>query len=492
MSTQYIPRPLRNFAPDADPISDGVILDSNGVYPTDRGFRTLPVPTAASDPLPDPCLGAYVTQVEAGTVIVAGTVDDLYVYSAGSWTAQGLTCGPVTGKWRFTTYGNFIIAVNGVDRPFASNNGATFVALGGTPPISSLCAASDYSLFLGQVGTNTWWSSLSASVWTPSSATITVTADVEGIPGVLTSMIGVKGAMAMFKRQGCVVATYTQSPPYFWDVRKVSAEVGTPNQLSAISVKDRIWFLGPDDFYMLDGYDLIPIPNQLKEWFFRESYDVSYDYLVEARHDEPRNLIFWHYPSKNSGGVLNKYVCLNYRTGNWAFGSLTIQCVLQGSVPASTGLTYDEFGDMFATYDDIPDVPYDWPVFGSNGQDLPGYFDTTDILNLYSEGTPGPDSDAFVTSGFFGDRRNLYQAIRIRPGFVLYPENSDADPVSEVTPQTTYLQGAPVTDGTAIPLSEDGFYNINVTARMQRHKFNFYAEAEIVDYELEVSPAGEV
>lgn len=480
-------RPLVDFAPDKDSISPGVILGADGWFPTEKGVRTMPGPSLVTPPLPATCQGAFVARVGAGVFVIAGTATDLYVLTNGNWVAQGLTVTPNNNRWRFDTYGNDIIAVNGVDPPFKSSNGATFAPLAGSPPIADLVQASDFSIFLDTANSFNWWSTLSDVIWTPGIPTETVTAPITATPGNLTAMSANRSSMVFYKRNSMYVAYFT-GPPFFWEIRKVSSEVGSASAENVINVNDVQYLVGPDDFYQFDGFNLNRIPNSLKEWFFRESFDVTYDYLLAARYDEARNLIFWHYPSIQAEirGTLDSWICLNIRTGRWLPGKTTIEIPLRGRIPAALGLTYDQFGAMFTTYDDIPNIPYNWIGFGSSSRDYSGVFLPDHSLYVY--GTEAPAGIPYVESGDFGDRRLMYEAIRIRPGYALNPGPGQ----SQVEVYAQYLQGTIPTLVQTVPMSNDGFYNISVTNRLQRHRFQVFAEAELVDYELEFSEAGEV
>ena len=112
--------PLRSFAPDLDPLTPGVITDSDAMYPTVKGLRALPDLLPATQPLPNPCLGTSVLSYPNGPQwIVAGSGDDgggsaaLHAMSADApnqaaptaWAKEPLA--PTIGKshWRFDMFG---------------------------------------------------------------------------------------------------------------------------------------------------------------------------------------------------------------------------------------------------------------------------------------------------------------------------------------------------------------------------------------------------
>jgi hypothetical protein len=482
-------RPLIDFAPDKDPLTRGIVLDADGFYPTEKGARTLPAPSVATPPLPSACIGSFVAHVNAGIIVVAGTVDDLYMLTGGVWVAQGLTVSPGVFRWRFSAYGNDIIAVNGIDPPVVSINGAAFGLLGGTPPIADTVQASDYSIFLDTADSFNWWSTLSDIIWTPGIPTETVTAPITATPGIITALVQQRSTMTFWKRTSFYVGQFT-GPPFFWNLTKVSSQVGVASQENPINVGDILYFIGPDDFYSFDGFNLNRIPNSFKEWFFRESLDVGFVENIASRYDEARNLIFWHYPSISASprGSLDKYICLNVRTGRWLPGTESIEIPLGGRIPASTGLTYDQFGAMFTTYNDIPNIPYNSTFFGASPRDFSGVFLSDHTLYVFGDAPPSPDPGPFITGSDFGDRRLMYQVIRMRPGYYLNPGIGQ----SQVEILASYLQGTAPTLVQTVPMSDDGFFNVNVTARLQRPRIRVFAEAELVDYQLEYSEAGEV
>lgn len=482
-------RPLLDFAPDKDPTQKGVVTDCSGFGPSEKGFRTLPAPQVASPALPLPAQGGFVAHVQAGVIIVAGTSSQLYILRNGHWIDQGLTITTSNNRWRFDSYGNDIIAVNGVDPPFVSSNGANFIPLAGSPPIADLVQSSDYSIFLDTASSFTWWSTLSDIIWTPGIPTETVTADITASPGNLTALKSLRSTMVFYKRGSMYVGYFTQ-PPFFWNLQKISHQVGVASYEGVINVNDVHYFLGPDDFYKFDGYNLDRIPNSLKEWFFRESFDKAFDYTVCTRYDDERNLIFWHYSSvdANPRGSLDAWVVLNVRTGRWARGNDLIQITLDGNIPSAQGLTYDQFGAMFNTYNDIPNIPYNWIGFGSSPTNFSAVFLPDNALYVYGQLPPLPNPGPYITGSDFGDRRLMYQVRRLRPSFYLHPGENN----SQVEVLQQYVAGTLPTPAETVPLSADGFYNINVTARLQRHRIRVFDSAEIIQYECEYEPAGEV
>ena len=210
-----------------------------------------------------------------------------------------------------------------------------------------------------------------------------------------------------------------------WNFQTISKQVGvsgagTPDgtgQECVVNTGDFHYFVGPDDFWQFDGYNLEPIPNNVKEFFFRD-LDQTNAGFISGRYDRVRDLIVWHYPSKNASpaGSLDSYIGFYKRKGNWFFGRLNIDLPMGGDLSSANAGT--------------------------------GLFLTNHQLNNYDDSAVfSPISgNVFVTTWDVGDRRWLYQVNRVRPGFQLYPvlaAGGSAPALARLTPLSQYLPGYP-------------------------------------------------
>lgn len=484
-------RPVRNFSPDLDSLTPGVIIDSNDVYPTTRGMRNLPDVLQLTNALPDTCLGAAVFQFSAAPrqdVIVAGTARELLVQTTGGFTVQATT-PPDAITWNFAFYedGNFdangnpieaIIAVNGTDKPWVMTLASLSTA---TPwsklsadvntPISQLVASSDFSLFLVEPNSATWHSSVNPQIWTDDVATETVSATLTQTPGNITAILALRSNMVIYKERSVFLGSLV-GPPLIWQFTEISRQHGTPGARTVVSVGDFHYFLGVDDFYVFDGFSITRLPNMFREWFFNRVFRFE---DVQARYDEIRSCVFWHFHTKQVTSALDQWIALNIRTGQWSKGEKAVEQVLNGTIVSTPQKTcgFVSAGDTRL-----------------QAHTIYGY--EPDGIGL---------STSSITTGDLGDRHFMFQVTRVRPHY------SRLNGLPTLTPLNLYVSGgkwnaangrfedndaAPYTSGVAVPLSADGWFNLNNSARLQRLRIDHDADCELMGLEIDLKPVGEV
>jgi len=477
---------FQDFQPDSDPITPGIMLDCSNIYSTSKGFRSYPSLVVHSlNGLTGDCRGNWVGYIGPTQVLVAADHNQLYKFnfSTANFTSEGLSLSSTNNRWSIDSYGRDIIAVNGIDTPRVSINNAPFTVLGGSPPIASLVCATDFSVFLIQPDSNTWWSSLSDTIWTPAIATQTVTGHLDSTDGAIVAAHKLRAGIALYKLKAFHFGTFV-GPPFYWQFNTVSEQVGAPGQEAIANLGDAHYWPGTDNFYFFDGYSLNVIPNNLKDWFF-DTMDGDNADKIAARWDQRRSLIFWHFPSINANptGSLDSWICYNTRTGRWTARTVQEYIELPIFSPVKVGgLTYGTFAARYATYGDIPDRLYgdDRP----QNQNLSGVFGTNHKIQFYN-GTPGA---SFITTHDFGEGHNMYCISRLRPRFSLpyYPTTAVVSVMKQYTPGRA---DAPV--ALSRPISTDGWFNLMSTARLQRFKIDLTGDYEVVSLEAMVDYAGE-
>jgi len=498
--------PLTSFSPDLDPLTPGVITDANDFVPTLVGFRSLPDLTSVSQALPSKCRGAAaITFADGDQWVVAGCCDDaggsvslntvrsadLDEMNPPAWLTQGIVPGTAPGRWRFDVFQNpnvgsekqEIIAVDGVHHPLSATrerlefdlrNGTNqaWEFLDGGPPIASHVAASDFYLFLvGEleadilhedwptpIVTNHWWASDHSNQWDLVIAAdhISVDGRLGQTSGPITAMLALRSTMIAYKSAACYIGQL-QQPPSIWTFTEASRQTGAQGQEGVIAIRDMHNFVGPDDFFTLDGFSIAAIPNSLRRWFTFRVNRMQRN-AVQARFDADRSIVFLHFPSEgdtdNDSLELNEWIAFNFVTQQWSCGKLDIR-----NVVAQTIRHEDD--------------------------SCPGVILNDETLAIYMHDSTRTQPGAFLVTGDLGDRRNLYETQPIRPGFTLL------NGTPTLTGLSTYVSGRPYTTGNTVPLTADGWFNLQLMGRMLRLRIDADAEVEIASLDVPMQPMGD-
>jgi len=501
------PMQLLDWRPDADPNTAGVLTNTDGVFGSTKGLKTLAswVPGAA---LPARCLGAHSAVLTGGQrVVIAGTAANLYRLRGGVWEewAKGVTfrTDPVRGRWRFAVFGNHVLATNGTDPVQVSLTGQRFIPLAElsdvAPPLASLVEVVDEGVFLVPPGSNQWYFSPVDTLWTPSIATGVVTAALRGTPGPIVGLKRIRNGIVMYKEGSLWFGQFT-GPPFFWSFTSVSEVVGATSHEVVANAHDLHLFLGPDDFYTFDGNGLSRLENAVKEHFLGRM-DARRLARTVARYDPTQSLAVWHYTEREGDTApLDEMLIHNLRTGKWTHSfvrdteglPLGVEAVVQPVHATATGITYQQFQETYGSYGNIPAITYGDPLFGVSQETLvPAII--TDAHALAT--ADGPSVGGFVTTGELGDGINFYQLNRVRPIFAKWPVDNVARLVSVVR----RVNGYPTPDPNPFPqpwagpvayLQRDGFFNLIATARSHMLRVDVFADAELTALVLDGVPAG--
>ena len=468
-----------DFSPDLDSITPGAVQDVSGMYPTQSGFyRTMPGLQEVGQGLPSTVYGGYAGLLIDQPVSVAATNNQLWIWQNGYYQSSGLALQLTANRRRFATYGNLIIVVDGVNQPYYYSSGfgsLAFQPLPGWPGNfgtvqPSIVETTDYATILVQANSQVLWSSLNPTgPYIPSVPAQVYQYNLGQIVGDITAVHRLRSLLVVYRQNAFQCATFV-GVDIGWDFGSpgtISEDIGAAGNECVINTGDYHYIWGPDDFWQFDGYNLNRIPNNLKQFIFRD-LDQEFFSSVAGRYDINRTLVFWHYPSVNANprGTLDSYVSLNLRTGKWGFGRLEIDLPLGGVMndPVSTQTTPD------------------------TGVFLPDH-----NLYLYDELAPftGP---AYIVSNDFGDRHMVYSTRRLRPGFALFPvvPNTVPTPV-KITPYVQMTNtGVPPTPAFTVPIAPSGFGDLKVTGRLTRFRFDLYGTCELNQGDVDISPTGSV
>lgn len=258
---------------------------------------------------------------------------------------------PTNQRWRFTQFGNVIVAANGGNRlqGFNLNTSSTFQDLAADAPQSRYVTVVRDFVVSGYVNSSTvypnrvQWSALGdESSWTNSATT---QADFQDIPdgGSVVGVTGGEFGLVLMDRS-IHRMSYIGSPLVF-QFDNISRNLGCYEANSIIQYSGTTFFLSDDGFYACDGRQVLPIGNEKVNRYFFSDVDEGALNLMSATVDPYRKLIIWAYASQSSA-TPDKMLIYNFQTNKWTSGTITVNWIATSSTPTVLLEGLDVFGNV--------------------------------------------------------------------------------------------------------------------------------------------------
>jgi hypothetical protein len=341
------------WTPDQPGITNGLRRAEN-VYSKLVGYGALPTAVdyslAASENLNNVVAGK--TTAGATTVFASGSTKlfklDTSDLSLDNVSKSGNYSTPTDQRFRFTQFGNVIIAGNGFDKlqGFNLNSSSLFANLAADAPEARyVTVVRDFvvSGYQSSYQNRVQWSALGdESSWT---ASATTQADFQDIPdgGSIVGVTGGEFGLILMDRS-IHRMSYVGSPLVF-QFDNISRNLGCYEANSVIQYGGTTFFLGDDGFYACDGQNVVPIGNEKVNRFFFDNVDEGTLYLMSAAVDPTKKLIIWAYAS-NSSATPDSLLIYNYQTQRWTSGTTTVDRIASTSTPAVTLEGMDVYGNL--------------------------------------------------------------------------------------------------------------------------------------------------
>lgn len=492
---------LAGFAPDAEPNTDGIMTDTDLLVPTLRGFKSLPqdvdvgvtagasaVASAFAYKLTDGS-NRVVIGSEGNTAGAATSM--LYDVGVSSWTdrtrAGGAYTATAAARWTFAVYGN----TTNTDILYAAQKGALlqkstggqFSDVSGAPAALCVISVLDFVMcFNTNEATygddpNRWWCSAAGNGddWTPDIATQCTTGLLTDTQGRITAANTVGSNVVVFKEREAYLGQYVGAPAV-WGWQRIPGEgMGAYSFYSVVSVEGiGLMFPGRDNFYIFDGSRATPIGTNRVAEFFLEDLNIAEADRMIGFHNRNEWTVFWYYPSIASSAALDRYLAYNYRANTWTYGRKAVNFAFEYLAP---GVTYDELGSYYATWDELPSATYD-EAFATAGSFKPSV--TNSDNKIYA--LEGTGSNSYYTTGNVGVDGGSTVITRIRPRFKTVPdtgtqEHRYADILGR-TEEVSRSNSAMV----------DGSFDHVWAARWHKVKHDWTGDMEILGLDLEAKP----
>jgi len=341
------------WTPDQPGITNGLRRAEN-VYSKAVGYGSIPTvvdySAAASENLNNVVAG----KTTAGaTTVFAGGSTKLFKLDSGDLSLDNVSKSgnystPTDQRWKFTQFGNVIVAANGQAKlqGYNLNSSSLFADLAADAPTARfVTVVRDFvvSGYQSSYPNRVQWSALGdESSWT---ASATTQADFQDIPDG-GSVVGVTGGEfgLVFMDRAIHRMSYVGSPLIF-QFDNISRNLGCYEANSIIQYGGTSFFLGDDGFYACDGQNVVPIGSEKVNRFFFDNVEESTLYLMSAAVDPIKKLIIWAYAS-NSSSTPDSLLIYNYQTQRWTSGTTHVDRIASTSTPAVTLEGMDVYGNL--------------------------------------------------------------------------------------------------------------------------------------------------
>lgn len=347
---------LGEWTPDQPGLTNGLQRAEN-VYSRANGYG--PVPTAVDySNAADATLNSVVAgRTSANTVkVFAGSDAKLYELDPATLDLDNVSktggyATPSDQRWKFTQFGEVLIAANGYNRlqGFNLNSSSTFDNLAADAPEARYVTVVRDFVVAGHINSATpypnrvQWSALNdESSWTSSATT---QADYQDIPdgGTVVGVTGGEFGLVLMDRS-IFRMSYVGSPLVF-QFDNITRNLGCYEANSVIQYAGMTFFLADDGFYACDGQTILPIGNEkVNRYFFNNVNEGSLSQMSAAV-DPSKKLIIWAYPSINSG-TADSLIIYNYQTQKWSSGTTTVNRIASSSTPSYELEDMDTFGNL--------------------------------------------------------------------------------------------------------------------------------------------------
>lgn len=342
----------------------GALVEAMNVIPQQVGYGPLSTPTEWSNAASE-SLNSVVsaTSVDESTTVFAGGETKLFKLGTNrnltDVSKSGGYVTPSDQKWRFTQFGNRVIAANGGARlqGFLLGSSSLFADLGAAAPKSRyVTTIRDFVVAGFNNGTTIYpnrveWCALGDETsWTPSAAT---QSDYQDIPdgGHVKGLTGGEFGLVFLDR-AVARMSYVGSPLVF-QFDTISRGLGCIEAGSVVQYAGMSFFLSDDGFYRCNGQSVESISvEKVDRWFFNTA-DVSQLSLMSAAVDPLKNLVIWAFRTVSQTTALLIY---NFNLNKWSHAEVTLNTISSSTAittSSSSGLTLEQL-DAYGSIDSLP------------------------------------------------------------------------------------------------------------------------------------------
>ena len=324
----------------------GALTTAKNCFPKAVGYGPFPQEVDYSDAAPqDLTAAAAAKDTNSITSIYAAGTTRLFKLDTSdfSWDDISAVTYSGTSGWKFTQFGNSLIAANESNtmQYIDVMSGTTFADLAADAPKAKFVTVVRDFVVSGYQSANknrVQWSGINnEKTWTTSATT---QADFQDVPdgGFVQGVTGGEFGLVLLERS--IVRMSYVGTPLIFQFDNIARNRGCFEPNSVIQWQGITYFLGDDGFYACDGQNLKNIGAEKVNRYFFNSLKESDLGNMSAAIDPINNLVVWGYPT-----IDLDYRVLVYHvpTGKWSYSDSTATRVAPVSTPSITLEGLDAF-----------------------------------------------------------------------------------------------------------------------------------------------------
>jgi hypothetical protein len=485
---------LIGYSPDLPSFTPGVITNCSGMVPSLKGMKGAPTPqntTLAA--LSAACKGASVLRkLDNSTRFIAGTATTLEEASTSTWTDRTRTTGGAyalgsDNRWRFGILGDEVIAAAKTEIIQTSASGAFENVAFNAPKAGAVEVVNGFTILIdvndqasiydAADRPHGWWAARTISNWTPSIGNEAYTGSLTSTPGPNRAIKRFGKYAVILKDRSAYTLTYVGSTG--WEADLIPGEGGAVSQEVVVDVgtlaNPVLLSMGLENFYRYDGSRPIAIGNPLRKTVFGE-LNKNLTHICQALHDRVEKNVYFFYPVGSSGNA-DKCVVYNYEKDQWGRDDRPVEAVVEY---IQAGVTYDDLGDHYDKYDDLPDASYD-RAFWTAGFPSPAIFNTDHVVQTLDAASV----NSAMVLGDYGSDEFTSLLSRAQPLFTTKPDAAT---------MTNYYRSSLGDDLTVdgnTSMDSKGRFDKLRSANWHRPQFEFTGDVEFGAIRLDLQQDGE-
>lgn len=318
----------------------------------------------------------------------AGTIHNFAATQKNLWKQSGSTWFKVTkastnyntagdGFWRFTEFGQRVIATNLADTPQSYVVGAStaFANLStSVPKMKNITTLNNFVVGIHiDDGTirpeRVQWSALAGPTdFVPSDTTLAGFQDLSG-PGGFNQAIVTTQNYGVIIRERALWRMEFIGAPNIWQFTQAEVNRGTVCLNSVATDGTLVYYLDDNGFFVFDGTRSTPIGDKKVDRYFFDLVDNSYLDRIKAAVDPTNKFIMWAFPTNGSMGKLTNLISYHWAENRWSQAAENLDII---ETMHTSGLTLEQLSLIYPVIETVP-FSFDSRVWSGGNRTLGGF-----------------------------------------------------------------------------------------------------------------------